>query len=73
MAIGTIQRFDAARGYGFIAPSDGVRSILVRRPAVERLGRRTLAAGERVTFDICGDYGRIEAVGLMVMPPRPAA
>ncbi len=73
MAIGIVQRFDAARGYGFIAPSDGVELILVARPAVERLGRRTLAAGERVTFDICGDYGRIEAVGLMLMPPRPAA
>ena len=55
MAIGIVQRFDAARGYGFIALSDGVESILVRRPAGERHGPRTRAAGEPVTFDICGD------------------
>jgi cold shock protein len=69
MATGTVKGFEAAVGYGFIAPSDGSRALLVRRAAVERAGRRTLVAGERVGFDVSGDGGRIEAVNLRIIPP----
>jgi CspA family cold shock protein len=64
MAIGTVRRFDAARGYGFIAPSDGSAPVFVHLTAVERAGLRSLTAGQRVSFDIATEGGRRQAVHL---------
>ena len=49
---GAIKFFNPGKGYGFIKPDDGGRDIFVHVTAVEQAGLKTLAEGQRVTFDI---------------------
>jgi cold shock protein len=64
MILGTVGRFDAARDYGFIAPSDGSAVVFVHAAAVRRAGLRALTAGQRVSFDISLAGGNRQAVHL---------
>ena len=52
MQTGTVKRFDAMRGYGFIKCDSGGREIYVHRSAINAFGIKTLNEGERVTFEI---------------------
>jgi CspA family cold shock protein len=49
---GTVKFFNAEKGYGFIKPDDGGRDIFVHITAVETAGLRSLAEGQRITYDI---------------------
>ena len=49
---GAIKFFNPEKGYGFIKPDDGGRDIFIHITAVEQLGLKTLAEGQRVTFDV---------------------
>ena len=52
MQTGTVKRFDAMRGYGFIKRDSGGREIYVHRSEINAFGIKTLNEGERVTFEI---------------------
>jgi len=57
MSSGTVKWFDDAKGYGFISSDDG-SDIFVHHSAIEGEGRKTLAEGQRVDFDVVqGDKG----------------
>ena len=49
---GTVKFFNAERGYGFIKPDDGGRDVFVHVTAVERAGLKSLAEGQRISFDV---------------------
>lgn len=49
---GTVKWFNASKGYGFITPEDGSKDVFVHQSAVERGGFKSLADGQRVTFDV---------------------
>jgi CspA family cold shock protein len=49
---GTVKFFNADKGYGFIKPDDGGRDIFVHITAVETAGLRSLAEGQRITYEI---------------------
>jgi cold shock protein len=49
---GTVKFFNAERGYGFIKPDDGGRDVFVHITAVERAGLKSLAEGQRISFDV---------------------
>ncbi|TKT69103.1 cold-shock protein [Aquamicrobium sp. LC103] len=55
MNIGTVKFFNPIKGYGFIAPDDGNPDVFVHISAVERAGLRSLAEGQKVSFDIVRD------------------
>ncbi len=56
MPTGTVKFFDATKGFGFIAPDDGGGTdVFVHISAVERSGMRTLAEGQKVSFEIVRD------------------
>ncbi|NTJ66297.1 cold-shock protein [Agrobacterium rhizogenes] len=55
MATGTVKWFDAGRGFGFIQPDDGSTDVFVHISAVERAGFRSLADGQKVSYDIVQD------------------
>jgi len=61
MAIsGEVKWFDAKKGYGFIAATDGAGDVFVHfGDIVAAEGARTLEAGQKVDFDV-GEtpYGR---------------
>ncbi len=49
--VGTVKWFNAEKGYGFIARSDG-GDVFVHHSSIEAAGYRTLQEGQRVEFDI---------------------
>ena len=55
MASGTVKWFNSTKGFGFIAPDDGATDVFVHISAVERAGLRSLAEGQKVSFDIVQD------------------
>jgi len=52
MATGTVKWFNEAKGFGFIAPSDGSADVFVHFSAIEGSGFKTLAEGQAVSFDV---------------------
>ena len=51
MATGTVKFFNAEKGYGFIARSDG-EDVFVHFSNIEGSGYRTLEQGQNVEFEI---------------------
>ena len=52
MATGTVKWFNDAKGFGFIAPSDGTKDVFVHYSALQGDGFKTLAEGANVEFDV---------------------
>ena len=64
MAIGTVKFFNSTKGFGFISPEGGDKDVFVHASAVEMAGMRSLAEGQRVSFDIQPDARGSKAVNL---------
>ena len=52
MAKGTVKWFNNSKGYGFIAPESGEADVFVHHSAIQGDGYKTLAEGEKVSFEI---------------------
>jgi CspA family cold shock protein len=65
--VGTVKFFNTTKGFGFIAPEGGGKDVFVHATAVEAAGMRSLAEGQKVSFDIQPDARGAKAVNL-----RPA-
>jgi cold shock protein len=61
---GTVKFFNTTKGFGFISPEGGGKDVFVHATAVERAGMRSLAEGQRVTFDTEQDQRGAKAVNL---------
>ncbi len=66
MATGTVKWFNDQKGFGFIQPDNGGADIFVHISAVERAGMRSLAEGQKVSFEEERDpkKGKTSAVNL---------
>ena len=51
MAEGTVEWFSEQKGYGFIEQEDG-EDIFVHHSAIDMPGFKSLAEGDRVSFDV---------------------
>ena len=53
MKIGTVKWFDAAKGFGFIAPEDGSKDVFVHHSSISSGGGyASLNEGQRVSFNV---------------------
>ena len=52
MATGTVKWFNEAKGFGFIAQDDGGADVFVHFSAIQGSGFKTLAEGQKVSFDV---------------------
>lgn len=64
MAVGTVKWFNANKGYGFIRPEDGSNDIFVHVTTVQRAGLHALLEGQRVSYDVTRDRGKLAAANL---------
>ena len=55
MTTGTVKFYNDMKGFGFIRPDDGGKDVFVHATALERAGIRSLAEGQKVTFDTAED------------------
>lgn len=49
---GTVKFFNGDKGYGFIKPDGGGADIFVHVTAVQQAGLKTLAEGQKISFEI---------------------
>ena len=64
MSVGTVKWFNAQKGYGFIQPDDGSKDVFVHISAVETAGMRSLAEGQKISFEIVTERGKQAAGNL---------
>ncbi|MGB2924545.1 MAG: cold-shock protein [Limnothrix sp.] len=64
MATGTVKWFNAQKGYGFIAPSDGSKDMFVHISALQRAGLSTLEEGQKVSYEAIENKGKESAENL---------
>ena len=64
MAIGTVKFFDAGKGFGFIRPEGGAKDVFVHASAVQSAGMDTLSEGQRVSYDVVTERGKLAASNL---------
>ena len=55
MPTGTVKWFNKTKGYGFIQPDQGGKDVFVHISAVERSGMRSLAEGQKVSYEVQAD------------------
>ena len=55
MAIGTVNWFNATKGFGFIQPDAGGTDVFVHISAVERAGMRDLNEGQKIEYEVVAD------------------
>lgn len=69
---GTVKFFNAAKGYGFIAPDEGGKDVFVHITAVQRSGIPELMEGTKLSFEIQPDTrGRgPQAINLQLSPEK---
>jgi CspA family cold shock protein len=70
---GSVKFFNAAKGFGFIAPDDGGKDVFVPAASITASGLGKLKAGQRVSFDCEPDSKGPKAVGLKLLDEMPAA
>lgn len=61
MAIGTVKFFSTIKGFGFISPEDGAKDVFVHISALERAGMGALSEGQRVSYDVVSERGKLAA------------
>jgi cold shock protein len=68
MQQGTVKFFNTQKGYGFIQPDNGGKDVFVHITALERAGLRSLAEGQKVSFDTQEDRrtGKVAVANIQV-------
>lgn len=64
MPIGTVKWFNANKGFGFIEPDEGDSDVFVHVTAVQESGLGSLDEGDRVSFELVENRGKMAAGNL---------
>ena len=67
MAQGTVKFFNSQKGFGFIQPTDGGKDVFVHISAVERAGMSTLNEGQKLSYDVVSERGKLAAANLQLV------
>ena len=61
MPTGTVKWFNGRKGFGFIEPDDGENDVFVHVTAVKDSGLNVLNEGDKVSFELVENRGRMAA------------
>jgi CspA family cold shock protein len=64
MATGTVKWFNPDKGFGFIAPQDGGKDVFVHITALQAAGISNLNDGQKVSYDVVSERGKMAAGNL---------
>ena len=64
MAQGTVKFFNAQKGFGFIVQDGGGPDVFVHISAVERAGMSNLNEGQKLSYDVVSERGKLAASNL---------
>ena len=72
MPTGTVKWFNGRKGYGFIEPDDGENDVFVHVTAVKDSGLNVLNEGDKVSFELVENRGRMAAEKLSLTDSEEA-
>jgi CspA family cold shock protein len=61
MPVGTVKFYDAGKGFGFIQPESGEKDVFVHVSALQNAGMDSLTEGQRVSFEVVTERGKLAA------------
>lgn len=64
MATGTVKWFNDSKGFGFITPENGGEDLFAHFSAIQSNGFKTLAEGQRVSFDVATGPKGLQAANI---------
>ena len=64
MAIGTVKWFNATKGFGFVMPEDGGKDVFVHITAVQAAGLKGLNDGQKISYEVVMERGKLAATNL---------
>ena len=67
MPTGSIISFKKDKGYGFIRPEDGGDNVYVHISALQAVGIDQVAPGQRLTYELLSENGKISAVTIKLL------
>ena len=67
MQTGTVKWFNATKGYGFVEPSDKSRDVFLHISAVEAIGLSDLKDGQKISYNIESNKGKISAIDIKLI------
>ena len=67
MNTGVVKWFNKTKGFGFISPDQGGDDVFVHISAVERAGLSDLAEGQKVSYDLAENKGKVSAENLQLL------
>jgi CspA family cold shock protein len=66
MSNGTVKWFNDSKGFGFIEQEDGGEDVFVHHSEIGADGYRSLAEGQKVSFDISKEAKGLRAANVKV-------
>jgi len=73
MPTGTVKWFNANKGFGFIEPDDGENDVFVHVTAVQESGLGNRDEGDRVSFELIENRGKMAAANLATADAKEEA
>ena len=67
MATGIVKWFNPTKGFGFIQPDQGGADVFVHITALEKAGLRSLADGQKVSYELITEKGKTSASELKLV------
>jgi CspA family cold shock protein len=67
METGIVKWFNPTKGYGFIQPESGSSDVFVHISALEAAGIANLNEGQRVSYELVTNKGKVSASDLKLL------
>jgi CspA family cold shock protein len=64
---GTVKWFNTTKGYGFIAPDNGLKDVFLHVSAVQAAGLEGLDDNQKIEFEVASSQGKESATNIKLI------